>query len=72
MTLRRFARTAIRYGLVPSDIAPDSTFTPVPDLEYLAAYLAHMRATWHAPRWYGISARNRERAARAWSRLLSK
>src|SRR5450756_3023588 len=66
--LQELAKQAIRYGLKPEDIGPPSTFT---DLEYMKAYIGHIRS-FAAPASYGVSAVHRERAQRAWRKVITK
>src|ERR1039457_4920380 len=66
--LNELARQAIRYGLKPEDIGPVSTFT---DLEYMKGYIGHLRG-FEAPASYGISAVRRDRARKAWAKLITK
>src|ERR1035437_6534033 len=66
--LKELARLAIRYGLKPEDIGPVSTFA---DLEYMKGYIRHIRG-FEAPASYGVSSVNRERAQRAWRKVIAK
>src|ERR1035438_3328207 len=66
--LKELAKQAIRYGLKPEDVGPDSTFT---DLEYMKAYIRHIRG-FEAPASFGVSAVHRERAQRAWRKVITK
>src|ERR1039457_6387437 len=61
-------RACTRYGLVPEDIGPISTFT---DDEYMRCYIGHLRG-FEAPASYGVSAVHRERAQRAWRKVITK
>ena len=64
--LKELAKQAIRYGLKPEDVGPPSTFT---DLEYMRCYIGHIRG-FEAPASYGVSAVHRERARKAWAKVL--
>ena len=66
--LKELAKEAIRYGLKPEDIGPVSTFT---DDEYMRCYIGHLRGL-EAPASFGISAVHRERAQRAWRKVITK
>jgi hypothetical protein len=66
--LKELAKQAIRYGLKPEDIGPISTFT---DLEYMRCYIGHLQGL-EAPASYGVSAVHRERAQRAWRKVITK
>ena len=68
MILKELARQAIRYGLKPEDVGPDSTFT---DLEYMKGYIRHIRG-FEAPASYGVSAVHRERARKAWAKVFAE
>jgi hypothetical protein len=61
------ARAAIRYGLVPEDIGPVSTFA---DEEYLANYLRFI-SRWKPPSAYGCTQGHRERARKAWAKMFA-
>ena len=65
--LRRLARAAIRYGLVPEDIGPPSTFKDDPYMEH---YLQFMGG-WEPPAVYGCTQRHRDRARKAWARVFA-
>ena len=66
--LQKLARAAGRYGLVPEDIGPASTFT---DDRYMADYLRFM-AGWKPPSAYGCTQRHRDRARKAWAKLFAE
>jgi hypothetical protein len=66
--LKELARQAIRYGLKPEDIGPVSTFT---DDEYMRCYIGHLRG-FEAPASFGVSDIHRERAQRAWRKVITK
>ena len=66
--LKELARQAIRYGLKPEDVGPPSTFT---DLEYMKGYIGHIRS-FKPPASYGVSAVHRERAQRAWRKMITQ
>ena len=66
--LRELARQAIRYGLKPEDIGPVSIFR---DDQYMKGYIRHIRG-FEAPASYGVSAVHRERAQRAWRKVITK
>ena len=61
-------RACTRYGLVPEDIGPPSTFT---DLEYMRCYIGHLRG-FEAPASFGVSDIHRTRARREWHKLITK
>jgi len=67
--LQRLARKAIRYGVRPEEIGPCSAFT---DEVYMALYLAHTMGRWRAPAVYGVQPKHRERARRAWNKLIAR
>jgi hypothetical protein len=67
--LRELARQAIRYGLKPEDIGPDSVF--VTDLEFMKGYIRHIQG-FDVPASYGVSAVHRERARKAWAKVITK
>jgi hypothetical protein len=66
--LKKLARQAIRYGLKPEDIGPISTFT---DLEYMRCYIGHLRGL-ESPASFGVSDVHRDRARRAWRKVIAK
>ena len=66
--LRRLARAAARCGVKSEDIGPISTFA---DEDYMRKYLDNMRR-WKTPSLYGCTAENRERARRAWDKVIAK
>src|SRR5450756_27871 len=66
--LQELARQAIRYGLKPEDIGPISTFT---DLEYMKGYIRHIRG-FESPASFGVSDVHRERARKAWAKVITK
>ena len=61
-------RACTRYGLVPEDVGPPSTFT---DEEYMKGYIGHIRS-FKPPASYGVSAVHRERAQRAWAKVFAE
>ena len=65
--LQKLARKAIRFGVRPEEIAPVSTFT---DDQYMVDYLRHIMGRWKAPAAYGVQQKDRDRAKRAWDRLM--
>jgi hypothetical protein len=67
--LQRLAKKAIRYGVRPEEIGPDSTFT---DEAYMALYLSHTMGRWRAPVVYGVEPKHRERARLAWNKLIAR
>ena len=66
--LKELARQAIRYGLKPEDVGPVSTFT---DDEYMRCYIGHLKGL-EAPASFGVSDIHRERAQRAWRKVITK
>jgi hypothetical protein len=65
---RELARQAIRYGLKPEDIGSDSVFA---GLEFMRGYIRHIQG-FDAPAFYGVSEKHRDRARRAWRKLITK
>ena len=65
--LQKLARKAIRFGVRPEEIGPVSTFI---DEKYMALYLRHIMGRWKAPAAYGVQQKDRDRAKRAWDRLM--
>ena len=65
--LQKLARKGIQFGVRPEDVGPPSTFT---DEKYLADYLKHIMGRWKAPAVYGVQPKHRERAKRAWDKLM--
>ena len=61
-------RACTRYGLVPEDIGPISTFT---DDEYMRCYIRHIRG-FEAPASYGVSDVHRDRARKAWAKVFAE
>jgi hypothetical protein len=66
--LEQLRRACIRYGLVPEDIGPASTFA---DDQYMADYLRFMSG-WEPPSAYGCTQRHRDRARKAWAKLFAE
>ena len=66
--LKRLAREAVKYGLKPEEIGPKSTLS---DDDYMTNYLGSMKG-WETPSFYGCTAKNRERARRAWDKTIAK
>jgi hypothetical protein len=66
--LKRLAREAVKYGLKPEEIGPASTFI---DDDYMANYLGTMES-WETSSFYGCSANHKERARRAWDKVIAK
>ena len=66
-TLKKLAKQAIRYGITPECIGPVSTFT---DEAYMKGYLGFIES-WATPASYGGTAVDRERARRAWRKVIT-
>ena len=66
--LKELAKQAIRYGLKPEDIGPISSFA---DLEFMRGYIGHIQG-FDVPASYGVSAVHRDRAQRAWRKVITK
>jgi hypothetical protein len=65
--LQKLARKAIRFGVRPEEIGPVSAFM---DDRYMADYLRHIMGRWKAPAAYGVQQKDRDRAKRAWDKLM--
>jgi hypothetical protein len=65
--LQKLARKAIRFGVRPEEIGPVSTFI---DEKYMAGYLRHIMGRWKSPAAYGVQQKDRDRAWRAWDKLM--
>jgi hypothetical protein len=66
--LQKLARKAIRFGVRPEEIGPVST--TFSDDQYMADYLRHIMGRWKAPAAYGVQQKDRDRARRAWDKLM--
>ena len=66
--LRQLARQAIRDGLKPEEIGPASTFT---DLEFMRCYIGHLQGL-ESPASFGVSDIHRDRARKAWAKLIAE
>ena len=65
--LQKLARKAIRFGVRPEEIGPVSTFA---DEKYMAGYLRHIMGRWKSPAAYRVQQKDRDRAWRAWDKLM--
>ena len=66
-TLEKLAKECTLYGLVPEDVGPPSAFT---DEEFMRGYIGHIQG-FEAPAYYGCTKRHRDRAQKAWSKMIA-